>query len=134
MSRYRVVGEVPRKRHMQFRDPSGKLYAEELMGVEGFSSDQSLLYHRGLPTAIVSAEIEDEPVSRATVPNHPLMPRHFKTHDLRARCDLVAGRQLLIANDDVRISYVAGTDTSELYRNAIRDERVYIESGTARME
>ena len=35
------------------------LYSEELMGVEGFSSDSALLYHHGLPTAIVdSAEWE----------------------------------------------------------------------------
>ena len=44
------------KRHTQFRQPDGGLYAEELMGQEGFSSDSSLLYHRHLPTAIVAAE------------------------------------------------------------------------------
>ena len=46
MPYYRSVGEVPRKRHTQFRRPDGGLYAEELMGQEGFSSDSSLLYHR----------------------------------------------------------------------------------------
>ena len=55
MPYYRQVGEIPRKRHTQFRQPDGSLYAEELMGVEGFSSDSSLLYHRHLPTAIVSS-------------------------------------------------------------------------------
>ena len=55
MPYYRSVGEIPRKRHTQFRDSAGKLYAEELMGVEGFSSDSALLYHRHLPTAIVDA-------------------------------------------------------------------------------
>ena len=29
-------GEVPPKRHTQFRQPDGSLYAEELFGVEGF--------------------------------------------------------------------------------------------------
>ena len=38
MPYYRQVGEVPRKRHTQFRQPDGGLYAEELMGVEGFSA------------------------------------------------------------------------------------------------
>ena len=38
MPYYRQVGEIPRKRHTQFRRPDGGLYAEELMGVEGFSS------------------------------------------------------------------------------------------------
>jgi homogentisate 1,2-dioxygenase len=135
MAYYRRVGEVPRKRHMQFRDSEGQLYAEELMGTEGFSSDQSLLYHRWLPTAITGAEAVSAPAGSTDVlPNHPLMPRHFKTHDLGAGGDLVSGRQLLLANDDVRISYVAADSSSELYRNAIGDECVYIEEGTVRFE
>ena len=48
---YRRVGEVPRKRHARFPRPDGGLYAEELMGEEGFSSSSSLLYHRHSPTA-----------------------------------------------------------------------------------
>src|SRR5206468_1115161 len=80
--------------------------AEELMGEEGFTSDASLLYHRHLPTAIVAAEpVEEEP--DATAPNHPLLPRHFRTHALKAGGDPVAGRQLLMANADVRLSYVS---------------------------
>ena len=49
---YRAVGDIPRKRHTQFRRPDGGLYAEELMGQEGFSSESALLYHRHLPTAV----------------------------------------------------------------------------------
>ena len=55
MPYYRRVGEVPPKRHTQFRQPDGSLFAEELMGQEGFSSDSSLLYHKHRPTAILSA-------------------------------------------------------------------------------
>ena len=39
MAHYRQVGEVPPKRHTQFRNAEGHLYYEELMGEEGFSSD-----------------------------------------------------------------------------------------------
>src|SRR6266540_5015789 len=131
MTYYRSVGEVPPKRHTQFRQPDGSLYAEELMGEEGFTSDASLLYHRHLPTAIVAAEpVEEEP--DASTPNHPLLPRHFRTHTLKSGGDPVAGRQLLMANGDVRLSYVAADGSSGLYRNAIGDECVYVESGRAR--
>ena len=136
MPYYRQVGEVPRKRHTQFRQPDGSLYAEELMGVEGFSSDASLLYHRSLPTAIVSSEAFDAP-AYARQPNHPLKPRHFTTHKLDgagAFTDPVLGRQHLLANADVRISYVLATEPSPLYRNAIGDECVYVESGSAVVE
>ena len=51
------------------------------MGVEGFSSDASLLYHRHLPTAIVSSEVYDGPTYERR-PNHPLKPRHLRTHKL----------------------------------------------------
>src|SRR5882724_4018741 len=105
MPYYRSVGEIPRKRHTQFRDPDGRLYAEELMGVEGFSSDSALLYHRHLPTAIVDAVAVDEPPMTPS-PNLPLKPRHLKTHKLDVgAADVVTGRQLLLGNDDVRISY-----------------------------
>src|SRR5690242_18110295 len=105
MPHYRRVGAVPPKRHTQFRAPDGSLYAEELMGQEGFSSDSSLLYHRYPPTAIVAAEAFEAPaVSRR--PNHPLKPRHLQTHKLDAGgADTVLGRQYLLANEDVRLSY-----------------------------
>ncbi len=53
MTFYRQVGEVPGKRHTVLRDAGGALRYEELMGEEGFSSDSALLYHRGVPSAIV---------------------------------------------------------------------------------
>jgi homogentisate 1,2-dioxygenase len=133
MPYYRQVGEVPRKRHTQFRQPDGSLYAEELMGVEGFSSDASLLYHRSIPTAIVASEIFAAP-TWARQSNHPLKPRHFTTHKLDVAGDPVLGRQHLLANGDVRISYAVADRPSPLYRNAIGDECVYVESGTATVE
>ncbi len=134
MAYYRVVGEIPHKRHTQFRKPDGGLYAEELMGVEGFSSDAALLYHEKLPTAIVAADVFDAP-TYTRAPNHPLKPRHFKTHKLNGgSADAVLGRAHLMANDDVRLSYSVADTPSPLYRNAIGDECVYVESGTARFE
>src|SRR5690349_2468604 len=118
MPYYRRVGEVPPKRHTQFRQPDGSLYAEELMGQEGFSSDSSLLYHRHRPTAIVAAETH-EPTPWSRTPNLPLKPRHFRTHKIDGGGDPVLDRQHLLANDDVRISYVVADRPSPLYRNAI---------------
>ena len=136
MPYYRSVGQVPRKRHTQFRRPDGGLYAEELMGIEGFSHDSALLYHRYLPTAIVAAEAVDEPDGvRQTRANHPLLPRHLLTHKLDASGgDAVTGRQLLMGNADVRILYAVADRPSPLYRNAIGDELVYIESGSGVLE
>src|SRR5258707_5154959 len=84
MPYYRVTGEIPRKRHVRFRRPDGGLYAEELMGEEGFTSDSSLLYHAHPPTAIVKSEGLDDAADTAAVPHHPLLPRHFRTQALPA--------------------------------------------------
>ena len=40
MPYYRTAGDIPKKRHTQFRKPDGSLYHEELMGEEGFFDDK----------------------------------------------------------------------------------------------
>ena len=143
MAYYRAVGDVPKTRHTAFRGPDGGLRYEELMGEEGFSSDSSLLYHRGVPSAIVDSQ--DWPLpDLSTTPNHPLKPRHLKLHALTAHDEDREGpsrdpnpvehRRLVLGNADVRISYVVADAPSPLYRNAIGDECVYVESGSGTVE
>ena len=135
MPYYRVAGQIPPKRHIRFRRPDGGLYAEELMGEEGFSSDSSLLYHVHPPTAIVKSEaLTDVATQTELAANHPLLPRHYRTQDLVASGDLVLGRRPLMGNDDVRISFVTATEPSELYRNSTGDEAIYIQSGNIHLE
>jgi homogentisate 1,2-dioxygenase len=134
MPYYRSAGEVPHKRHTQFRRPDGGLYSEELMGQEGFSSDSSLLYHRHAPTAIVSAEAFEPPAAKQSA-NLPLKPRHLRTHKMdEGPADAVLGRRQLLANNDVRIGYVVADRPSPLYRDAVGDECLYVEDGTAIVE
>jgi homogentisate 1,2-dioxygenase len=138
MAHYRSAGTVPPKRHTQHRKPDGGLYREELMGEEGFTSDSSLLYHEGVPSAIVDARVWELP-DHSTTPNAPLLPRHLKLHSLFAdeewkATDVVTGRRLVLGNGDVRIGYVVAGETSPLYRNAVGDECVYIESGSGTVE
>lgn len=130
---YRSAGEIPRKRHTRANRPGGGLYAEELMSERGFSGMTSLLYHQGLPTAIIEAEAFDGPPA-VVAPNHPLLPRHFRTGELPVGGDVVTGRRLLLANADIRIGYAAGADISPLYRNATADECVFVQSGSAVLE
>jgi homogentisate 1,2-dioxygenase len=134
MAHYRALGRLPRQRHTQMRDEDGQLFREELMGEEGFSSDSSLLYHRGVPSAITDSTVWDLP-DQSRTPNHPLKPRHLKLHDLQTGSCPVEGRRMVLGNNDVRIGYVVtGTEPSPLYRNAIGDECVYVESGSGTVE
>ncbi|WP_457205151.1 homogentisate 1,2-dioxygenase domain-containing protein [Nocardioides sp. P5_C9_2] len=134
MAHYRSTGTIPAKRHTQHRDADGRLYFEELMGEEGFSSDSSLLYHRGVPSALVDSQVW-ELADQSRTPNHPLKARHLRLHDLETGACPVEGRRLVLGNNDVRIAYVrTGTEPSPLYRNAIGDECVYVEQGSGTVE
>jgi homogentisate 1,2-dioxygenase len=130
---YRRLGEIPRRRHTQFRDDAGNLYFEEMQGEEGFTWNQSFLYHRNLPTVITDA-VEVDLERRQPVKNSPLLPRHILTHKLGVAGDPVAGRHFLMGNSDVSVMYVATSRSSGLYRNAVGDELCYVESGSAVLE
>ena len=134
MAYYRQVGEVPQKRHTQIRDDEGNLYREELMGEEGFSSDSSLLYHRGVPSAVVDSQVWELP-DQARTPNHPLKPRHLRLGDLETGTCAVRDRRQVLGNNDVRIGYVVtGTEASPYYRNSIGDECVFVWQGSGTVE
>ncbi|PRZ36596.1 homogentisate 1,2-dioxygenase [Antricoccus suffuscus] len=146
MAHYQSAGFIPPKRHTQHRLDNGRLAYEELMGEEGFSSDSSLLYHRNIPSTIADSRIWDL-ADQSTEPNHPIIPMHLKLHDLFAvddtapggatpyqGVDVVTGRRLVLGNGDVRISYVVADTPSPYYRNAIGDECLYVERGSARVE
>jgi homogentisate 1,2-dioxygenase len=135
---YRSVGDVPPKRHTQFRNPGGGFYFEHLMGEEGFSGSSSLLYHRAIPSAIVDSR-PWQLCDLTTAPNEPLRPRHIRAHELFRdetwkTADVVTGRRLVVGNADVRLAYVVAGEISPLYRNALGDELVYIESGRGSVE
>ncbi|MGH9169484.1 MAG: homogentisate 1,2-dioxygenase [Acidimicrobiales bacterium] len=133
MPSYRRVGDIPPKRHQQFRGPDGRLRTEQLMSSEGFSEESALSYHLNSPMAIVAAETL-EVAAECQHENEPLLPRHFRLHGLKVGGDAVMGRQLCLANEDVRMSYVAADSASPLFRNATGDELFYVEAGGARLD
>jgi homogentisate 1,2-dioxygenase len=58
----------------------------------------------------------------------------MQTHDLHAGGDVVTGRQNLLANDDLRVSYAVADRPSPLFRDALGDELVFVESGSGVLE
>ncbi|MEV7013957.1 cupin domain-containing protein [Streptosporangium sp. NPDC051022] len=127
------VGDVPRKRFSQFRRPDGGLYATEVMGEEGFSSDMSLLFHKNAPTGIAAVTpLDHQPTP--LLANRPLLPRLFHTSRLKTGGDAVLGRHTLVGNQDVTASYTVADTPSPLYRNAVGDELTYIHEGEATVE
>jgi homogentisate 1,2-dioxygenase len=129
MPRYVSVGDVPRKRH------SRGAWHEELVGEEGFSGASSLLYHRFAPTALLAIEAVEGSERPPLVPNHPLAPRHLQPVKLGEGGDPVTGRRVLLGNRHVTVGWWAGgAGTSPLHRDAVGDELVYVQSGSATVQ
>src|SRR5262245_1502103 len=134
MPSYYRLGEVPHKRHTQFRKPDGSLYAEELFGEEGFSGPYSLLYHRFPPTR-VSKIARAGAVCQTEWPQEQHRHHHLKTSEVAAGGDPITGRRLLMYNADCAISVARPTERMEYcYRNAMGDELLFVHSGTGALE
>jgi homogentisate 1,2-dioxygenase len=133
MSYYRQVGSVPRKRHTVHRGDDGRRLPEELVGQHGFSGASSLLYHRHSPSEVVEVAAVDSADEQWAV-DVPVVPRHLRTGQVAAGGDVVTGRRALLGNDDVVVSWVAADTDSPLYRSAVGDELVYVQSGAGRLE
>jgi homogentisate 1,2-dioxygenase len=134
MAYYHRLGEVPHKRHTQFRQADGSLYHEELMGIRGFSGPKSLLYHLHPPTRVEEVRLE----SGVEIPyedHGPLRHRLVRAASLPARGDAVEGRVPLLGNEDVCLWAARPREPMAYwYRFAHGDEAIFIHEGSGVLE
>jgi homogentisate 1,2-dioxygenase len=131
---YHTLGSIPRKRHIAFRKPSGGIYAEELMGHEGFTGTSSLLYHVHPPTTIKSAKRLRDMTFEADA-DQTLRHRHFRTSRVKSGGSPTLDRIPLLFNQDIAMLYVEPDKTDDhFYRNAQCDEVVYVAKGSGVLE
>ena len=97
---YHKLGQIPHKRHTQFKKANGKLYREEVMGLEGFSSIQSILYHHFLPPRVKMTE-DLGPAKPEYVDFGPIRHRAFATDQTPPGPDPLTARIPLLGNSDV---------------------------------
>ncbi len=111
---YHKLGEVPHKRHTQFRKPDGGLYREEVMGLEGFSGLESILYHHFLPPRVKTVEnLGSTQVEYADF--GPLQHRAFQTADFPIGGDPVSARRILMGNKDVTLGISRPSESMPYY-------------------
>lgn len=134
MTYYYKLGEIPHKRHTQFRKADGSLHHEELMGIHGFAGIQSILYHLRPPTAIRQVGIHKQ-VELDYEADESLRPRHLRSLKMAAGGDAVDGRVPLMGNGDVILSVVQPTEPMRYwYRFAHGDEVIFVHDGTGTLE
>lgn len=131
MPHYFSQGQVPHKRHTQFRKPDGGLYSEQLFSTEGFSNDYSLLYHIHPPTVIIG---NDTPVDVRPKVAEERMLKHrcFEGFHLKPVQDYLQSRVPVLVNNDCHISLAAPVQsmTDAFFKNADADEVIFIHEGT----
>lgn len=130
MSYYHKLGNIPHKRHTQFRKPDGGLYSEQLFSTEGFSNDYSLLYHVHPPTQIIST---DEPINMMPKVAEEKMLKHrsFEGFKVAPTADYLQSRKPVLVNSDVHISLAATQQSMKDYffKNADADEMIFVHEG-----
>ncbi|HEY0732789.1 MAG TPA: homogentisate 1,2-dioxygenase, partial [Chitinophagaceae bacterium] len=128
---YYKLGNIPHKRHTQFRKPDGGLYSEQLFSTEGFSNDYSLLYHVHPPTQITKTE---KPVNVAPqiAEERMLSHRSFEGFNIKPEADYLASRKPVLVNSDVHIVLAAPqkSTTEYFFKNADADEMIFVHEGS----
>lgn len=131
MAYYYRLGEIPAKRHIQFRQPDSSLYYEELVSSKGFSGIYSNLYHTYAPTRIKKV-LDSVPVPLKMLTERPLLQTHLKTSVAQSTGkDFLEARKILMANHDIRIA-ICNPENLKMdyyYKNGEADELIYIHDG-----
>lgn len=129
MSFYHTLGQIPHKRHTQFRQPDGSLYREQVIGTKGFSGIASILYHTHQPTQIKHAEV----LGSAKVEfaeDGALRHRLFRTHAVPPGGDAVSGRRVLLGNENVTLAVARPSESMTYhYRNGQAHELYWVHHG-----
>ena len=131
---YHKLGSIPHKRHTQFKKPNGKLYREEVMGLEGFSSIQSIVYHHFLPPRVKMTE-DLGPAKPEYVDFGPIRHRAFKTAQTPLGPAPVAARIPLLGNNDVILGVSRAKGGMDyFYRNSQAYETWWVHEGSGTLK
>ncbi|MFZ4630059.1 MAG: homogentisate 1,2-dioxygenase [Bacteroidia bacterium] len=128
---YHRLGQIPPKRHTQFRKPNGELYYEQLFGTVGFDGMSSLMYHLHRPTIIRSMG-ETLDLRPQIAVQHNITPRRYQGFQVQPVSDYLHSRVPLFVNKELTMGLAAPSGSSQdyFYKNADADELVFVHRGT----
>jgi homogentisate 1,2-dioxygenase len=130
---YQRMGDVPPKRHIQHRE-NGTLLTEEVLGLEGFTGNESILYHLHSPCRLKEIGAFTPLEREEWVPDaHAHL--HLQTWGLEPEGDAISGRRVLMFNDDVEIALARPAESQEyFFRNGEGDEVIFVHEGSGTVE
>ena len=130
MAFYTKLGQLPPKRHIQFRRPDGALYSEEVFGTEGFVGPTSTLYHIHPPTQVTGWKpiysTKTEYVEREV-----MRMRHVRSSPMPPKGDPITGRVVLFGNEDVEMSVCVPSEPMNYwFKSGTGDECIFVHHGS----
>ena len=132
---YHHLGQIPPKRHTQFRQLDGSLYKEEVVSSEGFSGIYSILYHINPPTRIktLNTSVNYGPKK---LEDYGLRQTHLNTSKVGSTGeDYLEARKVLLMNNDCSLAICSPKKRTMdyFYKNAEGDEVLFIHDGGGRL-
>jgi homogentisate 1,2-dioxygenase len=131
---YHKLGKIPHKRHIQFKNPNGGFYYEQLFGTIGFDGMSTNSYHEQRPTQV-----------KSILKQYSIAPKIAKTNNIQSyrlhgfkvqpESDFLESRKVVLTNSDCNIILAAPKSslTDYFYKNSDADELIFIHKGTGKL-
>ena len=131
---YHKLGEIPRKRHTQFRKPNGDLYYEQLFGTVGFDGMSSNLYHEQRPTQVKEIRKQYSVAPKIAKGNN-IQSYRLRGFQVSPEKDYLDSRKIVLTNADCNIVLAAPQEsmTDYFYKNTDSDEMIFIHKGSGKL-
>ncbi|EMQ95750.1 Homogentisate 1,2-dioxygenase [Xanthomarina gelatinilytica] len=131
---YHKLGNIPPKRHIQFRKPDGTLYSEQLFGTIGFDGMSTNSYHQQRPTQVKAIK-KQYSVAPKIAKENSIQSYRFRGFQIKPENDYLESRKTVLTNSDCSIILAAPkqSTTDYFYKNSDADELIFIHKGTGKL-
>ncbi|MCD8412573.1 homogentisate 1,2-dioxygenase [Tenacibaculum finnmarkense] len=131
---YHKLGNIPPKRHTQFRKEDGSLYYEQLFGTIGFDGMSTNSYHEFRPTMVKEIRRQYSVKPKIAKANN-IQSYRFRGFQVAPENDYLESRKIVLTNSDCNIILAAPkqSTTDYFYKNSDADEVIFIHKGTGKL-
>ncbi|MFD1614589.1 homogentisate 1,2-dioxygenase [Gelatiniphilus marinus] len=131
---YHKLGNIPHKRHTQFKKPNGSLYYEQLFGTIGFDGMSTNSYHEQRPTQVKEIKKQYSVAPKIALKNN-LKSYRLKGFQVKPEDDFLKSRKTILINSDCAIILAAPKQSTQdyFYKNTDADELIFIHRGTGKL-
>ena len=131
---YHKLGNIPHKRHIQFRKPDGSLYYEQLFGTIGFDGMSTNSYHEQRPTQVKEIGKQYNVAPKIAKANN-IKSYRLKGFQVKPENDFLESRKTILINSDCAIILAAPKQSTQdyFYKNTDADELIFVHKGTGKL-